>query len=73
MSGAKVRVIAGNVGGTEGGVTGIAANPTYLDVRIPPGHILYPTHSVQGHTAFAYVFEGIGGFCARMKMVHNNA
>ncbi len=59
--GARIRVIAGNVGGTEGAVTGIAANPTYLDVFIPPGGSF--THSVpQGHTAFAYVFEGKAGF-----------
>ena len=59
--GAKVRVIAGNVGGTDGAVTGIAANPTYLDVFIPPGRSF--TQSVpQGHTVFAYVFEGKGEF-----------
>ena len=55
--GAQVRVIAGNVGGTEGGVTGIAANPTYLDVRIPP-NTSFSQLIPQGHTAFAYVFEG---------------
>jgi redox-sensitive bicupin YhaK (pirin superfamily) len=59
--GAKVRVIAGNVGGTEGGVTGIAANPSYLDVRIPPGQSFFQPIP-QGHTAFAYVFEGTAGF-----------
>jgi len=59
--GAKVRVIAGNVGDTNGAVTGIAANPTYLDVFIPPGRSF--TQSVpQGHTVFAYVFEGKGEF-----------
>jgi hypothetical protein len=59
--GAKIRVIAGNVSGTYGAVTGIAANPTYLDVFIPPGRSF--TQSVpQGHTAFAYVFEGKGAF-----------
>ena len=59
--GAKVRVIAGNVGGTDGAVTGIAANPTYLDVFIPPGRSF--TQSVpQGHTVFAYAFEGKGEF-----------
>ncbi len=55
--GAQVRVIAGNVSGTEGGVTGIAANPTYLDVRIPP-NTSFSQPIPQGHTAFAYVFEG---------------
>ena len=55
--GVNVRVIAGNVAGTDGGVTGIAANPTYLDVCIPPGASL--TQPIpKGHTAFAYVFEG---------------
>ena len=59
--GAKVRVIAGNVAGTDGAVTGIAANPTYLDVFIPPGRSF--TQSIpQGHTAFAYVFDGKGVF-----------
>ncbi len=55
--GAHVRVIAGNVGGTDGGVTGIAANPTYLDVHIPPNKS-FSQPILQGHTAFAYVFEG---------------
>lgn len=55
--GATIRVIAGHVAGTEGAVTDIAAKPTYLDVRIPAGSFF--THPVpQGHTAFAYVFEG---------------
>jgi redox-sensitive bicupin YhaK (pirin superfamily) len=59
--GVKIRVIAGNVAGTKGAVTGIAANPTYLDMFIPPGRSF--TQSVpQGHTAFAYVFEGKGAF-----------
>ena len=59
--GAKIRVIAGNVEGTNGGVTGIAANPTYLDVRIPPGQS-FSQPIPQGHTAFAYLFEGSAAF-----------
>ena len=59
--GAIVQVIAGNVGGTDGGVTGIAANPTYLDVRIPPARSFIQPVPL-GHTAFAYVFEGTAGF-----------
>ena len=54
-------MIAGNVRGTEGGVTGIAANPTYLDVRIPVG-ASFTQPVALGHTAFAYVFEGKAGF-----------
>ncbi len=59
--GVKIRVIAGNVDGTEGGITGIAAHPSYLDIRIPPGRsFIQPIP--QGHTAFAYVFEGSVAF-----------
>ena len=59
--GVKIRVIAGHVAGTKGAVTDIAANPTYLDVFIPAGR--YFTQSIpQGHSAFAYVFEGKGAF-----------
>jgi redox-sensitive bicupin YhaK (pirin superfamily) len=54
--GVTIRVIAGNVAGIVGPVTGVAAQPTYLDIRIPAGSSF--THAVpQGHTAFAYVFE----------------
>ena len=60
-TGATIRVIAGTVGGTAGAVADIAANPTYLDVFIPAGRSF--SHLVsQGHTAFAYVFEGTAGF-----------
>ena len=55
--GAKIRVIAGNVAGTTGAVTGIAVNPTYLDVSVPGGKS-FTQVIPQEHTAFAYVFEG---------------
>ncbi len=59
--GTTIRVIAGHVAGIEGAVTGISVKPTYLDVRIPAGASF--THPVpQGHTAFAYVFEGQASF-----------
>src|ERR1041384_2754726 len=35
--GTKVRVVVGNYWGTTGPVDGIAAEPIYLDVSIPPG------------------------------------
>ena len=56
---AKVRVIAGNVGGIDGAVTGIAANPTYLDVALSPQGSFVQSVP-EGHTAFLYVFEGKG-------------
>jgi redox-sensitive bicupin YhaK (pirin superfamily) len=59
--GAKIRVIAGTVDGVHGPVTEIAADPTYLDVSIPPnGSFHHPIE--RGHSAFAYVFEGEGTF-----------
>ena len=60
--GTRIRVISGTIaGGVSGPVTGIAANPTYLDVFVPPRTSF--THRVErGHTAFAYVFEGEARF-----------
>jgi quercetin 2,3-dioxygenase len=42
-------------------VTGIAADPTYLDVLMPP-HAEFTLAIERGHTAFAYVFEGQARF-----------
>ena len=55
--GVRIRVIAGEVDGTRGAVSGIAVEPTYLDITLPEGgeHI-QPLAS--GHAAFYYVFEG---------------
>lgn len=61
QDGARIRVITGTVDGITGSVTGIAADPVYLDVFVPP-HISF-THPIKrGHTAFAYVFAGEGRF-----------
>lgn len=59
--GVKVRVIAGTVEETGGAVNNIAANPTYLDVLVP-AHGSFVQPIPQGHTAFAYVYEGQGAF-----------
>jgi redox-sensitive bicupin YhaK (pirin superfamily) len=59
--GAKIRVIAGALGQTQGPVKEIAADPTYLDVSVPPDSSFVQTIAA-GHTAFAYVFEGEGTF-----------
>ena len=64
--GAIIRVITGTVDDMSGPVTGIAANPIYLDVFVAP-HTLY-THPIdRGHTAFAYVFEGEAKFAGDEK------
>ncbi|HEX7344001.1 MAG TPA: pirin family protein [bacterium] len=59
--GAKIRVIAGKVNGISGAVTEIYADPTYLDVTIPPDKS-FSQLIAPGHAAFAYVFEGEGNF-----------
>jgi len=59
--GAKVKVIAGKVGGVQGPVHGVVIDPEYLDVTLPANAAF--THAVtRGHTVFAYVFEGGGDF-----------
>lgn len=59
--GVTVRVVAGEVWGTSGPVTEIAARPLYLDVSLSPGaSFVQPVPS--GHTALAYIFEGTGRF-----------
>lgn len=66
--GAKVRVIAGEVGGVVGPISGIAAEPTYLDVSIAPrGSLSLPIP--RGHSAFAYLFEGEGTFGPEERLV----
>ena len=59
--GTKVRVIIGSFWGQRGPVEGIAADPRYLDVSVPPGK--RKTLPVEmGRSAFAYVFDGSGTF-----------
>ena len=59
--GARIRVVAGRVDKARGAVSDIAADPTYLDVLVPP-HSAYRGRIERGHTAFAYVFEGRAKF-----------
>ena len=59
--GTTVRVIVGSFWGKTGPVDGIAADPQYLDVYVPPGR--RKTFKVDTYRhAFAYVFEGAGNF-----------
>jgi quercetin 2,3-dioxygenase len=60
-SGATVRVIAGTVDGVSGPITGIVAEPTYLDVSLAGGGT-FAQPIPRGHSAFAYVFEGEARF-----------
>ena len=59
--GTSVRIIIGEFWGKRGPVEGIAADPRYLDVFVPPG--VKKTLKVDTRQqAFAYVFEGEGSF-----------
>jgi redox-sensitive bicupin YhaK (pirin superfamily) len=59
--GTHVRVITGDFWGKSGPVEGVAADPRYLDVFVPPGK--RKTLPVEvGRHAFAYVFQGSGTF-----------
>ncbi len=59
--GARIRIIAGTVDGIQGPVREIAADPTYLDIAIPPnGSFVHPIS--RGHASFAYLYRGTGRF-----------
>jgi quercetin 2,3-dioxygenase len=59
--GTRVRIITGDFWGKRGPVDGVAAEPRYLDVSVPPGkRKSLPVET--GRHAFAYVFEGSGTF-----------
>lgn len=60
--GTRARIVCGSFWGKRGPVDGIAADPTYLDVSVPPGK--RRTLAVETtHNAFAYIFAGSGKFC----------
>jgi quercetin 2,3-dioxygenase len=60
--GTVARIICGNFWGTRGPVEGVAADPIYLDITVPPGQRKSLSVEVTRH-AFAYVFAGTGKFC----------
>jgi redox-sensitive bicupin YhaK (pirin superfamily) len=60
--GTRVRIICGDFWGASGPVDGIAAEPRYLDVWIPPlTRKSLPVETTRH--AFSYVFDGSGTFC----------
>jgi hypothetical protein len=61
--GTRVRVVCGDFRGKRGPVEGVAADPRYLDVWVPPGKRKTLPVELERH-AFAYVFEGSGNFRA---------
>jgi quercetin 2,3-dioxygenase len=59
--GTAVRVVCGSFWGATGPVDGIAAEPMYLDVSLPP-HVRKSLPVENTRHAFAYVFAGSGRF-----------
>jgi redox-sensitive bicupin YhaK (pirin superfamily) len=59
--GTVVRVVCGDFWGKQGPVQGIAADPRYLDISVPPNKRKTLKVEVERH-AFAYVFAGSGDF-----------
>ncbi len=59
--GVSVKVICGEFWGKKGPVDGVAAEPRYLDIYVPPGK--RKVFKVENYRqAFAYIFEGSGAF-----------
>jgi hypothetical protein len=59
--GTRARIICGEFWGQQGPVEGVAADPRYVDISVPPGK----RKRIQVETArnaFAYVFAGSGSF-----------
>jgi hypothetical protein len=59
--GTKVRVICGSFWGQSGPIDGVAAEPQYLDIWVPPGR-RRSLPVATSRNAFAYVFGGSGRF-----------
>jgi redox-sensitive bicupin YhaK (pirin superfamily) len=59
--GTRVRVVCGDFWGAKGPVEGVAADPRYLDISIPPNVQRTLPIETTRH-AFAYIFAGSGTF-----------
>jgi quercetin 2,3-dioxygenase len=59
--GTRARIVCGEFWGQRGPVEGVAADPRYLDISVPPGRRKRLPVETTRH-AFAYVFEGSGRF-----------
>jgi redox-sensitive bicupin YhaK (pirin superfamily) len=59
--GTRARVICGEFWGKTGPIEGVAADPRYVDISVPPGQRKRLKVETSRH-AFAYVFAGSGTF-----------
>ena len=64
--GTRLRVVCGEFWGKRGPIEGVAADPRYLDISVPPGRRKTFKVETERH-AFAYVFEGAGDFRAASR------
>ncbi len=64
--GTRVRIVCGDFWGRRGPVEGVAADPRYLDISVPPGKRKTLPVEVDRH-AFAYIFAGSGSFRSASK------
>lgn len=60
-NGTMIKVVAGEVEGVKGPVTGIVITPLYLDVSMP-ANASFDLPTTRGHTVIAYVIDGKGYF-----------
>jgi len=60
--GTHVRIVCGTFWGKKGPIDGIAADPIYVDVSVPPNKRKSLSIDTRNN-AFAYVFAGSGKFC----------
>ena len=59
--GTRARVVVGSFWGKRGPVEGVAADPRYVDIFVPPG-VRKNIPVENSRHAFAYVFDGSGSF-----------
>ncbi|HKD06507.1 MAG TPA: pirin family protein [Bryobacteraceae bacterium] len=59
--GTRARIICGEFWGQRGPVEGVAADPSYVDISVPPGKFRRIKVEIS-RNAFAYVFAGSGAF-----------
>jgi quercetin 2,3-dioxygenase len=59
--GTRARVVCGELWGARGPVVGVAADPNYIDISVPPGRTKSLPVETSRH-AFVYVFAGSGRF-----------
>lgn len=64
--GTRVKVVTGEFWGKRGPVDGIAADPLYLDISVPPGLRKRLKIDTYRHS-FAYIFAGAGRFIDASK------